>query len=73
MLQNNIGFLLSIHKPFLVEIELRVVNKNKHTKKKFGGLLRFRHVQTSLENCVFWVSLFFCFFVFFGVFGFLIP
>jgi hypothetical protein len=37
MLQNNIGILLSIHKPFLVEIELRVVNKNKHTKKQVWG------------------------------------
>ena len=64
MIQNNIGLLLSIHKFFLVEIELRVVNQNKHTKKNFWGLLRFRHVQTSLEN----MFLFCCFFLFLWVF-----
>ena len=71
MIQNNIGLLLSIHKLFLVEIELRVVNQNKHTKKKLWGLLRFRHVQTSLENSVFFVCV--VWFLFFCFFGFLIP
>jgi len=56
---NNIGLLLSIHKPFLVEMELRVVHHPIFFKKKtmFWGLLGFRHVQTSLENIVFLVSL----------------
>ena len=68
-----------MHKPFLVEIELRVVNHPPPKKKKtcFGDYLDlYRHVQTSLENirllraqCIvsFVVFVFFCFFWFLWV------
>ena len=66
MIQNNIGLLLSIHKFFLVEIELRVVNQNKHTKKKLWGLLRFKHVR------LVWKTVFFVCVVWF-MFNFFVP
>ena len=49
--------------------------KPKKTKNNVWGLLGSRHVQTSLENIVFFVSLFFWFLLIFflGFFGFLIP
>ena len=65
-----LAFLLSIQKPFLVEIDLSGGPKDKNEKinKTFWGLLGSRHVQTSLEIMWFILFLLFGFRWFFGFF-----
>ena len=81
MTWSNLGFLLSIHKPFPQQIELIMNGKSpkaKNNKHMFWWLFGSRHVQTSLYTIISFVCFrcfcfpFFLSLVYSGFFGFLI-